>query len=158
MNIFVLDLDTEVCARYHCDKHVVKMILETAQILSTSFRAKGLDYKWMYRSTHANHPCVIWAGESLGNLKWLIDLGIHLSREYTARYGKKHKTSPKFFLFRHHLKKLENRLPDKMTDFALAMPEDVKEYGDAVQSYRSYYTKYKSHILTWKNQDKPNWI
>jgi hypothetical protein len=61
MNIFLLDSNIKKCAQYHCDKHVVKMILESAQILSTVLRLNGVDQG--YKTTHANHPCTLWAGK-----------------------------------------------------------------------------------------------
>lgn len=68
MNIFVLDSDPEIAAKYHTDKHVIKMILESAQMMSTVVRYVGLDAG--YKSTHLNHPCTIWARTSLSNWLW----------------------------------------------------------------------------------------
>lgn len=72
MNIFVLDEDIEKCARYHCDQHVIKMILESAQMLCTALNKKG--HSTPYRSTHSNHPCVLWVEQSHDNFCWLIGL------------------------------------------------------------------------------------
>jgi hypothetical protein len=73
MNIFILDEIPEKCARYHCDAHVIKMILESAQMLSTTVRLSGIDRG--YKITHQNHPCTLWTGESLSNWQWLRELG-----------------------------------------------------------------------------------
>jgi hypothetical protein len=100
VNIFVLHRDPVRAARQHCDRHVVKMTLETAQILSTvlwqrdrtsaqRLQRRGL----LYRPTHAGHPCTLWAAKSLGNFRWLCRLGIALAEEYTHRYGKLHKSA-----------------------------------------------------------------
>ena len=87
MNIFVLDNNPEVCATYHCDKHVVKMILESVQMMSTVLRDQGVDAG--YKATHRNHPCTLWLKESLGNWNWLKALVVALNKEYRYRYGKK---------------------------------------------------------------------
>ena len=79
MNIFYLDEDTEICAQYHCDKHVVKMILEYAQILCTVLHELGQEAP--YRPTHRNHPCTVWARESLDNWIWLRALCQALNQE-----------------------------------------------------------------------------
>src|ERR1700761_7698925 len=95
MNIFVLDLDPKTCAKYHCDKHVVKMILETAQLLCNAQRKCGINPKIrieLYKETHKNHPCSIWASQSIKNYEWLSTLGIFLCDEYTERYNKIHKS------------------------------------------------------------------
>ncbi|MBN2080871.1 hypothetical protein JW859_01565 [bacterium] len=101
MNIFVLHTDPVRAARYHCDRHVVKMTLETAQLLSTALavenpaqaaqlQATGL----IYKPTHQNHPCSRWAAESLANFRWLARLGLALADEYSYRYsGRVHKSS-----------------------------------------------------------------
>lgn len=87
MNIFILDNDVSKCAMYHCDKHVVKMILESAQMLSTVIRESGIDCG--YKITHLNHPCTIWTRESLSNWKWLRNLVEALNQEYKFRFEKK---------------------------------------------------------------------
>ena len=80
MNIFYLDEDVKKCAEYHCDKHCIKMILETAQLLCGVHWATGGDAP--YRLSHKNHPCAIWARESYSNYVWLTDLGFALCNEY----------------------------------------------------------------------------
>ena len=80
MNIFVLDASPLRAAEMHCDKHVPKMVLETAQIMSTVLNEKGL--KGAYKSTHKNHPCTVWAGQSFANYMWTMALGMALGLEY----------------------------------------------------------------------------
>ncbi len=99
MNIFFLDWDVKKSAEYHCDKHVVKMILETAQLLCgahhvtdqvpTKYPPSTLQVP--YKLSHKNHPCAIWTRESLSNYLYLCELGLELCKEYTYRYGKRHK-------------------------------------------------------------------
>mgnify|MGYP001825078254 FL=1 len=84
MNIFILDKDIEKCAQYHCDQHVVKMILESVQMLCTALNKKG--FSTPYKSTHMNHPCVLWVEESFDNYSWLKNLSLALNSEYRFRY------------------------------------------------------------------------
>ena len=89
MNIFVLSRKPKLCAAYHCDKHVVKMIIEYTQMLSTThFYLTG---KSPLKPTHKNHPCTVRVMKSVHNYNWLVELAIAVSDEYTARYGKIHK-------------------------------------------------------------------
>ena len=136
MNIFVLHLDPKLCAKYHCDKHVVKMILETAQILySVHWMAGTCLPSNAYKLTHKNHPCSIWARTSLDNYIWLCKLGKHLCDEYSIRYCQVHKTS-------EHINWLMNNTPVipeiGLTKWALAMP-DIYKTDDVVDSYRKFY-------------------
>lgn len=152
MNIFVLDKNPLLCARYHCDKHVIKMILESAQILSTVVRESGIDAG--YKPTHKNHPCTKWAAESLSNWLWLKDLVKELNTEYMYRYSKTepHKSSVVV------LNLPEPKIQDVgMTEFAQAMPEEYRD-KDVVKAYRSYYLNDKKSMLNWKNRDKPCWV
>ncbi len=96
MNIFVLDQDPKVCAKYHNNKHVVKMILETAQLLCGVHHMVESKIEIPYKLSHKNHPCSIWARECIENYVWLCDLGMELCFEYTYRYGKKHKSQAVF--------------------------------------------------------------
>ena len=88
MNIFKLDTTPQLCAQTHCDKHVSKMILESAQMLCTSLWTNGQSAP--YKPVHAKHPCTLWAGETRDNYFWLWKLGIALCDEYTYRYGRVH--------------------------------------------------------------------
>ena len=90
MNIFVVDEDPVVAAQQLCDKHVVKMILETAQMLCTVARNHG--HEAPYKVAHPKHPCTLWVGKSAANWQWLIDHGLAMAAEYTRRYGRKHKS------------------------------------------------------------------
>lgn len=68
MNIFYLDKDPKLCAQYHCDKHVVKMILESAQLLCTAVNEAAGKEVAPYKSTHVNHPCSIWSWSGIDDL------------------------------------------------------------------------------------------
>ena len=93
MNIFHLHKDPKICAEYHCDKHVVKMILETAQMLSTAYQKHCGEDTNLYKPAYPKHPMTIWVGESVENFNYAHLLGKELGKQYTHRYGKIHKSS-----------------------------------------------------------------
>jgi len=155
MNIFVLDTDPKTCAVYHNDKHVVKMILETAQLLCGVHHITESPYEIPYKLSHKNHPCAIWARDCYENYVWLCDLGMELCAEYTYRYGKRHKSQD---IIEWCIVNKPN-IPTKgdITPFALAMPIECK-VGDAVASYREYYKQEKKGFAVWKNRQTPQWF
>lgn len=154
MNIFILDTNPVLCAQYHNDKHVVKMITESVQLLSTAARIAGVDEG--YAITHRNHPCNIWVRSSRWNYIWLRELAYALEEEWKYRYehpkSRRHKA----------MEILETipfpyALPDKdITPFTLAMPEQYKS-DSAVESYRQYYIHEKQHIAQWRKRGQPHW-
>ena len=155
MNIFVLSTATRECARMHVDKHVVKMPLETAQLLSTAHQILDGENDLLYRATHVNHPCSIWVRESKSNYIWLYMLFRDLSKEYKHRYGKIHLSWRKLEKW---LRFPPKNIPDiGMTPFALAMPDYCK-CDDPVQSYRNYYLAEKQHIHSWTNREVPDFL
>lgn len=155
MNIFVLDYDVKRCAVYHNDKHVVKMILETAQLLCgvhhiTDNSTEPIPYKL----SHKNHPCSIWCRESLSNYLWLCELGLELCKEYTFRYEKRHKSQDVIewcIINKPQIQDIGFTTPPK------AMPEEYK-VKDVVESYRNYYLGEKKSFSNWKNRSVPYWF
>lgn len=162
MNIFVLDTDPEIAAQYHCNKHVIKMILETAQLLCTAHHEIGTHLIVPYKKTHHNHPCAVWARTSKANYQWLALLGKALCREYTYRMGKTHKTESVIDWCLEHIPKFNTTA---MTPFAQAMPDECKRLN-AVDAYRAYYCKYKTGFMirgkfvysTWGPRRPPDWF
>jgi len=179
MNIFILDNDPVIAAQEQCDKHVVKMIVESAQMLSTVHRMLDgvmerrpsksgamLQY-WklndqreniLYKACHFNHPSTVWTRESKANYQWHYKHFIALCDEYTYRYGKVHSTDTKL---RIALQQIPTNIPEKhMTPFKLAMgsnPECILE--DAVESYRRFYeTKQKRFTMVWTKRPVPKWF
>jgi hypothetical protein len=151
VNIFVLDKDPSTAATMMCDKHVVKMIVETAQMLCTI--AHGMGYEGApYRSTHKNHPCTVWAAKTSSNWRWLLRHGFALCDEYTKRYGKNHK-SRKVIEWCNQLPAIPETGP--LTPFAQAMPDQYRNEC-VVTAYRDYYMGDKSSFATWKTQT-PSW-
>ncbi len=155
MNIFFLDTDVKKCAEYHCDKHVVKMILETAQLLCSAHHINPQDSLQVpYKLSHKNHPCSIWVRESFSNYLYLCELGLELCKEYTYRYGKRHKSQDVIEWC------VTNKVTicDKgFTDPPKAMPDEYK-VKDAVQSYRNYYMGEKKSFAVWKKREIPFWF
>jgi hypothetical protein len=161
MNIFFLDQNPHIAAQYHADKHTIKMILETAQLLSTAHRLLDNDNvdQSLYKKTHMNHPCSIWVRTSSHNYQWTYSLFQALCNEYTFRYNKQHKSE---IILLDKLAILPKNIPTNigMTFPALAMPDEYKS-SDPVESYRKYYIedKIKKNIAQWnKTRNKPNWV
>jgi hypothetical protein len=157
MNIFWLDEDPEKAARYHCDKHVTKMLVEYGQILSTAaWKCDFHDPERMYEPIPGLNPKVHdWASESLANFIRLYDLAIALHDEYIHRYGGTHGTYDKVL---SKLDITEARIPnDGPTDPPLCMPDTYKVDGDTVASYRNFYIHGKDWSLSWFKRDVPDW-
>lgn len=155
MNIFILDTDVTKCAEYHVDKHTIKMILETTQLLNNALIKNNSNYIQVYRQTHKNHPASLWAGESKDNFDWLLNLGLALCNEYTYRYGKIHKCQS--ILEDFDLANYKLKIPSiGLTPFVKCMPDQYK-VEDTVQSYRNYYRGDKAYIAKWTKRDIPDW-
>jgi hypothetical protein len=177
MNIFYLDHDVTKCAEMHNDKHVVKMILEYAQLLSTAHRvldgvelsglsasgrkkkfwtlADSRDYT-LYKATHIHHPSAVWARHSAMNYYWLYTMLNALCKEYTYRYGKIHKCERDGLVNR--LQTTPINIPiGSFTEPTPAMPDEVKVAGDSIKSYRNYYINNKTHLASWKKRSTPGW-
>ena len=165
MNIFYLHSDTKKCAEMHCDKHVVKMILETAQLLSTAHRifttqqiSNNSENSILYKATHKNHPSAVWARKSQKNYLWLSSLLRNLCLEYTYRYGKIHAVEQKGLL-----QFLSENIPVNMPDDAFTeppqcMPDEFKRDGNSIAAYRQYYAIGKKHLLTYKKREPPKFL
>jgi len=181
MNIFVLDKSPQKAAEQHCDKHVIKMILESCQILSTVHRfLDGKEYtelsaskrrlkRWrladdreelLYKATHVNHPCTVWARENSANYAWLVELTKCLSAEYTYRYGKVHKCKQIGLIDK--LQSLPTSIKvvsySEPKTWAQALPEEYKNLKDPVGAYRNMYVFEKEDLLYWKVRKPPEWV
>ena len=153
MNIFILSYDPDRAAIYQCDRHTVKMILEQTQILCTTInKISGITTP--YKPTHVNHPCSIWVRSSDDNWNWALKHAYALSKEYTFRYGRIHKSH-------EIIEWCDNNKPTLpnvgLTPFAQAMPDTYKN-DDAVTAYRAYYKGEKAKIAKWnKTRSAPHW-
>tara|TARA_Y100001937_G_scaffold26897_2_gene38512 strand:- start:4419 stop:4970 length:552 start_codon:yes stop_codon:yes gene_type:complete len=177
VNIFVLDEDPKEAARQMCDKHVVKMIVESGQMLSTVWRVLdgeewtdyskngrrikrwklpyGLFEQMLYKASFVGHPCTQWAMKNDKNYYWLAQHAYELCKEYTRRYRKTHKAEDmiSYLLYR---KPANIPSADSITPFAQAMPDEYKN-EDAVEAYRAYYLGEKTYFAEWKNAETPKW-
>ena len=182
MNIFVLDENPNVAAEYHCNNHVVKMILEAGQMLCTAhwvYWLEGLgktrnDFRLMrdvkqflkenvykdnqppWSMTHTNHPCSIWTRETQENYNWHLELMGALLREYRLRYKRKHKSEEVFWwLSRNQPQSYKSK---GLTPFPICMKEEYKVDNDPIKSYRNYYIKDKVRFAKWEPHAKtPLW-
>ena len=176
MNIFYIDHDPVQAARWMVDKHVVKMILESAQLLSTAHRVldgheiigesrTGRKKKqWilpdirngiMYQATHINHPSAVWCRTSVENYNWLVEHMFALLNEYTYRYEKRHACSEMFLYLQSppfNLKEFD------WTPMPSCMAEEYIISDDPIINYRNYYKKGKATMHSWKKREQPEWI
>lgn len=153
MNIFILDKNPIQAAKDQCDKHVCKMILESAQMLCLALPSRISPYKQAYQ----NHPCSKWALRSKANYNWLLDHAFALSHEYTLRYKKIHKCQEVLGLILQNMNNLAFG-EDDLTSFAQAMPDQYKDPTNAVKAYRAYYKGEKRRFAKWKNgREEPDW-
>jgi len=172
MNIFFLHPNAKRCARWHCNKHVVKMALETTQLLYTahwvlemelkripSFKdapAQSSGVRGYYSINNPTHPCAIWTRESLDHYTWLCEFGLRLTKEYTFRFNKVHSCEA-------HLLWLAAHAPPTLVSRGwknppCAMPLEYKVSNNAVTCYRLYYAKGKSTLLDYVRRNKPHWL
>lgn len=177
MNIFYLDSNTKTCAQYHCDKHVVKMIIEYAQLMSTAHRLlDGEQYigksklgrnikRWkhpnseleetLYKASHINHPSAVWARQSSANYNWLYNLWLDLCMEYNHRYGKDHLTWTKLMVPLGSLP--DNIYHGPMTEMPQCMPDHCK-MESPIDAYKQYYRKEKQRFAKWTKRQIPEWF
>jgi len=185
MNIFFIDENPVQAAQWMVDRHVVKMILESAQLLSTAHRI--LDGKeiqiqanieqedgslktrkkklWilgdardtvLYSATHINHPSCIWTRASVENYNWLVDHFFALMQEYNYRYEKQHKCFGELsYMLQSPPKNLEEY---DMTVIPSAMDDKYIVSDNPVVNYRNYYKNGKTHLHKWKKREAPEWI
>jgi hypothetical protein len=157
MNVFYLDRDPEAAAKIMHDKHVVKMILESAQILSTVCHRHGLWQENMYKPTHPRHPSVLWAGDGLYNFTWLVTHARALAAEYAYRYsGKEHRSLE--IIYRAAAAGRGAGMPLLWTEPPQAMPDEFKIAGDSVAAYRAYYLGRKVEQSSWTRRPVPTFV
>ena len=158
MNIFYLDRDIVQCAQAHCDKHVNKMILEAGQLLAAAHRMCNPDADQLpdlYRLTHKNHPCAVWARTSRANYMYLQDLMYELNEEAKYRYNR----STDHLTFEKMLTWGMPNLPDvPFTEHPKCVHDDFKGMSDTVEAYRAYYIRDKASILQYTKRKPPEWL
>ena len=160
----------------HVDKHVVKMILEYGQIMSTAHRVLDGEFyvgrtinnrriaRWMFpderenkiwKASHSKHPSNLWIRSSKDHYIWLYSLWIELMKEYTYRYDRAHKSEE----MKSVLLAPPKNIPDAgwLCDPTPAMP-DVYKVGDSINSYRNFYRGDKRSFANWKKRTVPSWF
>ena len=166
MNIFYLDPRPDTAAEMHCDKHVVKMILEYAQLLSTAHRVLDGDdvHPDLYKIAHKNHPSTIWTRSSKQHYDWLFRLFRMLSAEYSIRYGLISDTNDTFKVHKSwdKLGKILETAPKNIEDNGWkdppqCMPDSCKD-DDVVTAYRNYYIQEKKSFAKWNYTREPEWM
>jgi hypothetical protein len=131
------------------------MILETAQLLcGAHYTTDQPTDQVPYKPSHKNHPCSIWVRESLSNYLYLCELGLALSKEYTNRYGKRHKSQD---VIEWCVTNKINICDKGFTEPPKAMPDEYK-VSDVIESYRNYYRGAKKSFAVWKNSEIPSWF
>jgi hypothetical protein len=177
VNIFYIDHDPIKAAQGMVDKHVVKMILESAQLLSTAHRlldgtqVEGTSKtgrkakRWilhdgrqdvLYLATHIHHPSAVWCRQSVENYSWLVEHFFALMHEYTHRYAKKHAC---FGDLSFMLQSPPHKLKDyDWTNMPCAMADEYKISDDPLTNYRNYYKIGKATMHKWTNRQPPEWI
>ena len=180
MNIFILHEDPVQAAQYQCDKHVVKMIVEYAQLMSTAHRIiDGTEWEGrttkghrirrffhpdpdmqesLYKACHLNHPSARWVRQSAANYGWLYEMWVALCHEYTHRYGRKHLTQLKleYTLLIPPLAINAEKRFTQPTPAMAQFPHCIVE-GDSLASYRQFYWEDKYAFAKWTNRPKPEW-
>ncbi len=166
MNIFYTDESPWVSARTLCDKHIVKMPVETVQMLVSALNRHGIQHQVLtkagalHRGGYRHHPCTVWAGDSRSNATWLLRHGYSLCHEYFRRYGRVHTAYKQLGEFHREL----FWLPEAgFTEPYQAMPDELKVVGDPVAAYRQYMqfkVNSKPSVFTWRKAPhrKPAWI
>lgn len=162
MNIFVTDSNPRLAAISLPDKLLVKMVLETTQLLATAFSEKYLNLGTLtkkdgnpYRPTHVNHPSVKWTSSNIHNAKWLSEHGIALSEEYTKRYGKIHSCDSQLRIADYTLESLGAN-SNLHSNFVMAMPDEFRS-PDPVLSYRKYLHSKKYASWSKEPNSQPDW-
>lgn len=155
MNIFVVSSDPVECAICLDDKRLIKMIVESAQMLSTAVARYGV--KAPYRATHINHPCTLWSGDSKANYEWHIALLKSMGDEYTRRFSKDHKSIVDCFA---SLKEKASFIPEgKLTPFKnCSMFKDIEEVHEAYRVTLIEKWKRDKRPPKWTNASKPTWF
>lgn len=164
MNIFWLHKDFDISAQQHNNRHCVSQCKEYAQLLSTAHHMLDGESSdlipFIYKKTHYNHPCAVWAREYAENYLDLVKLLKCLCKEYTYRYGKIHKVERE--LLPHLVNLPKNIKQNGSSQPPACMPDEFKIYSegslDIIASYRNYYIKSKPHLAAWKNRETPSWF
>jgi len=154
MNIFYLDEQPNLAAQFLCDKHIPKMVLETAQMLCTAQHVNGCGHDGIYKPAYIKHPSTQWVGSSLYAYEWTYHLFLDLLYEYEHRFDKIHACDQ----LREHLGVFPSCHKGEPSAPPQCMPEQYKGI-DTVSAYRRYYIGEKLSFAKWvRGTSSPYWL
>ena len=155
MNIFFLDKTPSFSAQYLCDKHIPKMLLESAQMLSTAVQNYTDRIEELYKPAYSNHPMTKWVGFNRDCFSWALGNALWINNEYEYRFKKKHKS---FKIIQNILdNNYINDIPDGFfKEPPQCMPDEYKD-NDYVTAYRNYYKGEKTFAKWEKGRSQPEW-
>ena len=157
MNIFFLHRDPQWAANSLCDKHIPKMLLESAQMLSTAVQENaGEQLEDLYKPAYSKHPMTKWVGSTFSNFQWTLENAVFISHEYCKRFNKLHKSSR--ILNAIYDNQYYKEIPDEQfTTPPQCMPDEYKD-KDYVIAYRKYYMGAKAYFAKWeRGVSAPEW-
>ena len=181
MNIFFIDSHPDQAAIYMMDKHIVKMPLESAQMLSTAHRLldgkltqsdskqvyllegesllnSEIQNQKCYKVAHKAHPCTIWTIKTAGNYLYHLNFLVAMLKEYKRRYGRTHSVEKLLPFLKNIPKNIsEPSVLHKITPPPQCMPDKYK-HEDLATAYRNFYAGEKFHFAKWKENDMPDWF
>ena len=152
MNLFVTDQNPVTSARNLDDKRLIKMCLETTQLLCSAINF--YDGNTPYKTTHLNHPVTVWVRTNRANWSWAFMHGLALCQEYTARYGKIHKCESILRSIEHLFTIIPDGTRTQFVNCAAnnSLGIDFKHIADPIEAYRKYLTN------RWNNdKQSPSW-
>lgn len=187
MNIFLLSYERNPAkhfaeqARFHCDKHVVKMIAESVQLIVTSLSSSPLADRYSgsmpsmapsalpckpLSKGHAKHPCSIWASADISHAYYLVRLGLALCAAKNSRWplNPSHEYESWLRSLNHDFEVIGFQLHDPIpTHFPVAIntaseQSTSQDHHIACSLYRSYYVQAKARFATWRNTSRPLWF
>jgi hypothetical protein len=154
MNIFYLDEQPHLAAQFLCDKHIPKMVLETAQMLCTAQHVNGCSHEALYKAAYVKHPSTVWVGSSLYAYEWTYMLFLDLLHEYSHRFDRTHACDR----LREHLGNFPSCHKGERSVPPQCMP-DIYKGIDTVSAYRRYYVGEKMYFAKWvRGTAAPYWL
>ena len=149
MNIFFLDKNPNLSAQYLCDKHIPKMLLESAQMLSTALHSHTMGISTgIYKEAYPNHPMTKWVGFNRDNFNWALENAMWIDEEYKTRFKKQHKSGKVIQCIINN--DYYKDIPDGFfSEPPQCMPDEYKD-KDYVTAYRKYYQGAKAYFAKWE--------
>ena len=157
MNIFFLHTDPQWAANALCDKHVPKMLLESAQMLSTAVQANAKErLEDLYKPAYPKHPMTIWVGFNRDCFRWALENAVYINHQYEQRFNKGHKSFKVVQTIYDN--NYINDIPDGFfKEPPQCMPDEYKD-KDYITAYRKYYQGAKAYFAKWeKGVFAPEW-